>query len=176
MSDIEKQKMDENKVEVVKNENQDNSQILSFLKKFDERLSNIENRKFSRDEIKDIAEKNVIEREVKFEQEILETKKIQDLQLKSKTDLEIRNQMLDLLTYQFLNGEVAPSFFKTIASNFSSGNQNNQQLLAASLFWYLAPNSGISQDYLRNTSLLQMESDFNRGNNFGNIIRNFKIR
>lgn len=167
MSNQEQTTIEVKPVEVSQNNTQ--NEILSYLKKFDERLTQVEEKKFTKNEIKDIAQQNIIEREVEYEEAKLKTDRLYEIKRQGEMNLQVRNEIMDDILDSFMSGECPPMLFKQAAK----GNTDFANILGAALFWHLAPAHGLNESYIRNNSLLKLEQDFTKGNNFHKIIRNF---
>lgn len=84
----------------------DMSSIMKELKAIGDRMSKLEENKLSNDEIRKIAEKNVIEAKVKEEEENIRlANRVSDLE-KRKTKIDLRNEMWETMTQQFINEEI----------------------------------------------------------------------
>lgn len=157
----------------VSNENNtvnDNSKLENLIQSLINKVDSLEKNKISANSIKEMASRNVIEREIKKEEENIQlNNKISDWE-RGKNDWEIRNAMWEESTRQFLNEDISRSRIHNGMVE-DSWNSDIGQLLSICLFRYMAPENGISIEELEGISLIQGERSFKIRNNPKEILR-----
>lgn len=148
---------------------QDLSKVIDAINKLNDKIDNIERNRFSADQIKDIAAKNVIQREITRQEQYLTLEQQAEQLHKGKTALEVRNILWEQATEKFLDEEIP----RGAIYNAMNGPRNDMtDLVSICMFRHLAPKFGVSFDKLNRISLTQGESDFNKHNSYSRLARN----
>lgn len=142
----------------------------SFLKTISERIDNLEKNRLSSRGIKEMAERNIIEKEVAKEEESIKLNNRISNWEKGKTHLEIRNAMWEECLNQFLREDIPRSHIHAgmVENGWKSGIG---ELMSLCLFRYMAPFNGISLEDLEGISLTRGEHSFKIRNNPKEILR-----
>lgn len=147
----------------------DISKLESMIQALNDRFDKYEKDRLSTDEIRKIAEKNVIEAKVKEEEESIKLERRAADWEKRKTKLDIRNEMWEQMTRDFINEEIPRTHIR--AGMMEEGWKGGiGQMLSLALFRYLAPNNGVSINDLNGISLLAGEKAFKARNNGRSVI------
>lgn len=148
---------------------QDLSKVIDAINKLNDKIDKIEQNRFSASEIKDIAAKNVIQREITKQEQYLTLEQQAEQLHKGKTALEVRNILWEQATEKFLDESIP----RGAIYNAMNGPRNDMtDLVSICMFRHLAPSFGVSYDKLNKISLTQGESDFNKHNSYSRLARN----
>lgn len=151
------------------NSQHDLSSVIDAINKLNDKIDNIERNRFSPNEIKDIAAKNVIQREVTKQEEYLTLEQHEERRRKGKSALETRNELWEEATEQFLDESIPRG---AIYNAMNGPRSDMTDLVSICMFRYLAPSFGVSYEKLNKISLTQGESDFNKHNSYSRLARN----
>lgn len=169
--DIKNQAIEEPEVKVEETQSNDSptSKLEALMQSVVDRLDKLEKNRLSPKAIKDIAERNVLEKEISIEEENVRMLKQADRWEKGKTHWEIRNAMWEESMQRFIREDIPKSHIRAamLDGGFNSGLG---QLLSICLFRYMAPWNGISIDQLEGISLTRGEQSFKIRNNPQDII------
>lgn len=169
--DIKNQSIEEPdvKVEDTKSDDSATSKLEGLMQNIVDRLDKLEKNRLSPRAIKDIAERNVLEKEISVEEENIRLTRQADRWEQGKTHWELRNAMWDEAMHRFIREDIPRSHIRSamLDGGFHSGLG---QLLSLCLFRYMAPWNGISIDQLEGISLTRGEQSFKIRNNPKDII------